>query len=451
MGEGLVQIQPRDSYSLVEANLRCLRKLQLTESKSKSLSAVTMDATNFYTQFDSVMGENILNLVMGAPSESMLKMAASKFQQATIARMEGELPQWLMHYGAESGDGKFLTAMATFLSEEYGAPVAREDLVTTAGASMGLVLLANLLFTSSDLVFVENPTYFVATKVIGLDSGMTMVPVATDSGGINTDELEKALESKVGQRQRELTDRRPFWGMLYLVSTIHNPTGVSLTTERCRRVVELARKYNLLVVCDDVYNLLYFGDKPPHRLFQFDKKSDPDYKGNVVSNGTFSKVFGPGCRIGWLEAPKRVKEIVLSSGYMSSSGGWNHTMSGIMGSVINSGSLKEMLQIARPLYQEQCQMACEVLRTQLPGASFVEPHGGYFLWVRLPGNISGEEVAKRLKEQYNTLILNGSKCSITGDFKDCLRVTYSFNSKDRVRQGVENLVKVVKAMQAETA
>ncbi len=87
MGEGLVQIQPRDSYSLVEANLRCLRKLQLTESKSKSLSAVTMDATNFYTQFDSVMGENILNLVMGAPSESMLKMAASKFQQATIARM----------------------------------------------------------------------------------------------------------------------------------------------------------------------------------------------------------------------------------------------------------------------------------------------------------------------------------------------------------------------------
>ena len=55
-------------------------------------------------------------------------------------------------------------------------------------------------------------------------------PVATDSGGINTDELEKALESKVGQRQRELTDRRPFWGMLYLVSTIHNPTGVSLTT-----------------------------------------------------------------------------------------------------------------------------------------------------------------------------------------------------------------------------
>ena len=80
-------------------------------------------------------------------------------------------------------------------------------------------------------------------------------------------------------------------------------------------------------------------------------RSDPDYKGNVVSNGSFSKIFGPGCRVGWLEAPKRIKEIVLSSGYMTSSGGWNHTMSGIMQSVISSGSLKEMLQIARPLYQ----------------------------------------------------------------------------------------------------
>ncbi len=130
--------------------------------------------------------------------------------------------------------------------------------------------------------------------------------MATDTGGINTDELEKALESKVGLKSRELTDRRPFWGMLYLISSIHNPTGVTLTegmciqpigsrkllaaklakfpvllviadlllfvTERCKRIVQLARKYNLLVVTDDVYNMLYFGDKPPHRLFQFDNK-----------------------------------------------------------------------------------------------------------------------------------------------------------------------------------
>ena len=80
-------------------------------------------------------------------------------------------------------------------------------------------------------------------------------------------------------------------------------------------------------------------------------RSDPDYKGNVVSNGSFSKIFSPGCRLGWMEAPARVRELLLDAGYLDSGGGWNHTMSGIMARVISSGALKETIELAKPLYK----------------------------------------------------------------------------------------------------
>ena len=80
-------------------------------------------------------------------------------------------------------------------------------------------------------------------------------------------------------------------------------------------------------------------------------RTDPDYKGNVVSNASFSKIFGPGCRLGWLEAPKRLKDIIESCGHLASGGGFNHCMSGLMNSVISLGLLKDLLHKARPQYQ----------------------------------------------------------------------------------------------------
>ena len=126
--------------------------------------------------------------------------------------------------------------------------------------------------------------------------------VLMDEEGINPDELEKALKANSASRERwKPTARRPFWAMLYIIPTFHNPTGICLSpgkpssilycflhalantflffslTARCKRVVELAREYDLLVVCDDVYNCLYFPDSfkdshPPKRLFAYDDR-----------------------------------------------------------------------------------------------------------------------------------------------------------------------------------
>ena len=98
--------------------------------------------------------------------------------------------------------------------------------------------------------------------------------------------------------------------MFYTIPTFHNPTGVVLSEDKSKRLIQMARKYDMIIVCDDVYNMLHYGkdSKAPKRLFAYDDPNDPDYKGNVVSNGSFSKILGPGYRVGWMEMCSRLEK-----------------------------------------------------------------------------------------------------------------------------------------------
>jgi DNA-binding transcriptional MocR family regulator len=214
-------------------------------------------------------------------------------------------------YGARVGSCLYREELALFLSQEYDSVVDRCDLVETAGATMGLHLLATLFFDAGDVAFVEEATYYHATTLLANDCGLRVIPVAMDEEGMIPQDLERALRENSGGIPQVITEEKPYWAMLYTVPTFHNPTGRLMSPERCQQIVSIARQYNLLVVCDDVYNLLYFtppdrDGKSPKRLFAYDDKHDPKYKGNVVSNGTFSKLLAPGMRIGWIEAPQHV-------------------------------------------------------------------------------------------------------------------------------------------------
>ena len=183
----------------------------------------------------------------------------------------------------------------------------REDVIATAGATQGLHLLSHLLFSPGDIVFVENPTFFLANTIFESDAGLRLIGgklvhnslmllesiflVPLDERGLIPEELEKLIEANKHHRPRELSEKKPFWAMLYSLATFQNPCGMCLppgqsthypttsetvakanffVVDRCRRVIKIARKHNILVVTDDVYNLICH--KPPPRLFSFDTK-----------------------------------------------------------------------------------------------------------------------------------------------------------------------------------
>ena len=131
----------------------------------------------------------------------------------------------------------------------------------------------------------------------------------------------------------------------WLVSTTSYWSPMTSTTSSIMTSHQLG--YFPLTKSDPLYYIIMSGAFK----FFFLHRSDPDYSGNAVSNGTFSKIFGPGMRLGWMEAPARVRDTVLSSGLCNSGGGFNHTASGIMTSVIELGTIESLLEQARPMYQ----------------------------------------------------------------------------------------------------
>ena len=173
--------------------------------------------------------------------------------------------------------------MSSFLKVEYQSDnIESSNLFLTSGATHGLHLLSTTLLDLKNAVaFVENPTYFLALDVLSDDLGMKIVPFEQD--------LLKLEQSIVDNRPNDLVSEK-YWGIFYLIPTFHNPTGTVMSESKMSKIVELATKYQMLIICDDVYNLLYYDNQGvPSRMAERYKSS-----GNVISNCTFSKIYCPG-------------------------------------------------------------------------------------------------------------------------------------------------------------
>ncbi len=130
------------------------------------------------------------------------------------------------------------------------------------------------------------PSYFIALNIVEKDCGhrSVAVPMSGDNTGVDVDRLEEAVKSEYGMRPKELPQGK-FWAMFYTIPTFHNPTGAILSPDKSSKLVDLARKYDFVVVCDDVYNLLHYGEYSvsPKRLYAYDNPSHPAYKVNAYT------------------------------------------------------------------------------------------------------------------------------------------------------------------------
>lgn len=216
----------------------------------------------------------------------------------------------------------------------------------------------------------------------------------------------------------------------------------------CRGIVALSRKYDFLVVCDDVYNILHYDNKPQHsRLMSYDTRTDADYVGHVISNGSFSKIIGPGVRVGWLEVPPRLKPQLLHSGIINSGGCFNNYTAGIVGSLFE-------LQLAQPhiarlyaAYKERMLAAIAVLKSELPNTCrFVTPSGGYFIWIRLPDQVKASEFLEYCFEHEKITFIVGSRFAVEeGKGQQFFRISIAFHKKEKLVDGISRLCLALKA------
>ncbi len=366
-----------------------------------------------------VQGEtspDFIDFGVGHPADDLLPLEI--MQRVAVRRLQSGDPT-LLQYGYEQGDGYFRLALAEFLSRHYAMTVDAESLFVTNGVSQALDLICTLYTRPGDVIFVEEPSYFLALRIFA-DHGLRVVSLPTDENGLIMEALEEALF------------RQPP-AFLYLIPTHQNPSGATLSLERRHQLAQLCQEYDLFVIADEVYHLLSYGEPPPPPLAALAAG------GAVLSLGSFSKILAPGLRLGWVQAaPGRIHRLT-TSGLLDSGGGLNPFTSGLTRLALEEGWQDEYLARLRQVYSQRATSLDRSLQAQLGDlVVYRTPGGGYFFWLRLPEEIDAERLLTQAVS-YKVSFRPGVRFSSRGGLRNYLRLSFAFYDIPELEKGVARL------------
>lgn len=362
---------------------------------------------------------DFIDLGLGDPQLALLPR--EMIHQAAHDRLSQDDYRYLQ-YGANQGDGYFRQSLAKFLGKGYGFPVEAGELFITSGASMGLHLVCSLFTQPGDTIFIEEPTYMFALRIFA-DHGLRLIPLEIDKHGLVIESLEE-----------NLLHYHP--KILYLIPTFQNPSGRTLTQERREQLLALSQEHGFLIVADEVYHLLSYGEVPPKPFAAYAAS------GNVISLGSFSKILAPGLRLGWIQAGPKIIERFVSSGLLDSGGGMNPFTSAIIRTVLETGGLEQNIAKLISIYRNRLAAMGDALRRHLPELEYSLPGGGYFIWVRLPHGLTARELQPRA-ESYKVGFRPGTSFSSQGGMQDYVRLCFVFYEAGDLEQGIFRLKQAV--------
>ena len=340
-------------------------------------------------------------------------------------------PGAALQYGATEGYQPLREQLAQFMASKGAQDVAPENLIVTTGSQQALDLLGKTLINPGDKVIVEGPTFLATIQCFRL-YGAELISAPIDGNGVKTDELEQLM-----------AEHQPKF--VYLIPTFGNPSGALLSLERRKKVLELAVKYQTLVVEDDPYGDLFFGAAPPPSLLALSSQV-PGSRALLVHCGSLSKVLSPGLRVGWMIAPADL----LAKATMCKQFSDAHTSTFAQATAaqyLKAGRMPATLAKVRAVYAERAQAMAEALRRELGGAiEFVQPQGGLFFWLRLTGaggkETDGAQLAKRAIEQ-GVAFVPGAPFYCAQPDPATLRLSFATADVAKIQEGVARLAKAL--------
>jgi len=334
----------------------------------------------------------------------------------------GEAPAF--QYAPTRGLAGPLDALGARLEALQGRRPAEDELLITSGGMEALELVGKSFLDRGDVVVVEGPTYLGAIMAFrSFEAEVVAVPL--DEDGLDVDELERRLAA--GLRPK----------LLYTIPDHQNPAGVSLSGERRRRLVELARRGGFLVVEDVAYRELGFEDEPRASLWSL----APDA---VVQAGTTSKTLFPGVRLGWAVGPAAVSAQLVTAKQNTDQ------CAGALGQrlfeeYVRRGWIDEQLAQSRSLYRRKCERMLAALERSMPaGAHWTRPDGGFFSWLTLPEGGDAVELARRAVER-GVGVVPGTPFFPDGRGGGNVRLSFSTVAEALIDEGIERLASLVAA------
>lgn len=331
-----------------------------------------------------------------------------------------------LQYGPTSGDPSLREALTTMLASR-GIHAAAEDILVTHGAQQSLELLGRIFVDPGDLVAVTQPTYLGIFTALSVYQP-TYHGLPTDEEGILTDVLEEDL------RALSMDGLRPKF--IYVVSTFLNPTGVTMSARRRRRLVDLAATYEVPVIEDDpYYDLRFEGDHVPP-LAAMDKE------GWVVYLGSFSKVLAPGFRVGFAHGPADLinKMSLAKQGVDLFTNGFGQR---VAERYLSLGLLEKHLPTIRKLYRRKRDVMLKAMKESFPEtATWTHPKGGLFLWATVDDRIDTKALLPKAAAR-GVIYIPGHGFFAGTPRVNHMRLNFSFPSDANIRKGIPILGSVL--------
>jgi 2-aminoadipate transaminase len=383
-------------------------------------------ATIQYGQYDVPPAEQLVKFNVGQPSPSILNL---KVLQTGLNYVSSITNPSLLQYGDIPGYKQFRENLALFLETEYDATVNPQELFITNGVTHSLTLICSLFLHKGSIIFVEEPTYFLAINIFK-ELGLKIIPVSIDQDGINLQELESKLKLEFEHNgDNQMT--------LYTIPTFHNPTSYTMSHEKRLKLAELAKEYNMLILADEVYQMLYFDKKykPPLPMCY--------YSDQAISIGSFSKTLAPAMRMGWMQIKNNfILNKFLKCGQYDSSGGSSPITQALIHGIISNGNFGTNIIDIRFFLKDNCKFMANYITEKLSNyVEFIEPEGGYFLWLKVKNEIKVEDLMK-YSDKFQIMLAPGWRFSANGECQNYVRLSFSYYDQKGIKLGIERLLKL---------
>jgi 2-aminoadipate transaminase len=353
-----------------------------------------------------------ISFARGIPAPELLPVAELADCAKAALDRDGRT---ILNYGPAGG----YEPLRAWIGERHGVDSSR--VVLTNGSLQGLAFLAGRL-APRGRVLVEVPTYDRPLKLLA-ELGADVTGIALDDEGLDVDLLEAELR------------RGPPASFLYTIPTFQNPSGRTLSNDRRRRLVELARKYELLIVEDDPYGLVRYEGTAPPTLFELAEGND------VVYGSSFSKTIAPGARVGYLVLPEELAPAVTAAAtatYITPS----LVAEATVHEFLRRGLFEPNLDRVRSGLRERRDAMLAALERDLAGTGrWTRPEGGYFLWLELGDGLDARELLHRAEEEGVTFVPGVD----FGGPPNSLRLAFSFVDATAISDGIGRLAALVPA------
>lgn len=341
-------------------------------------------------------------------NQIVLKEAGTKALQYTTTEGYAPLREWI----------------SKRMNERLGTSFDKDNILITHGSQQGLDLSGKVFLDEGDIVLCESPTYLAAISAFKA-YGCSFIEIPTDLYGMDMEALEDVLRKTKNIK------------LIYVIPTFQNPTGKTWNLERRKRLAELSAQYGVAVVEDNPYGELRFEGETLPSVKSFDTV------GNILCTGSFSKIFCPGFRIGWIAGDKDIirKYVLVKQGTDLQC---NTIAQMTIAEYLKQYDIDEHIKKIVEVYRKRRDVAVKCIERYFPdNIKFTHPEGGLFTWIELPEGVSARKILEICLKRKIAFVPGGSFFP-NENKENTFRINYSNMPEERIETGLQILGEVVK-------